>query len=768
MKKFLAIFVAAFFLGGAASLFAQDQSAPPPDSQDSQATQAQTVADEQQQASAQPGMARVSMIQGNVSTQRGDNGQWSAATLNTPVAQGDTISTGDNSRAELQLNGSNVIRLSSDASVKVSTLNRNQIQLQVGEGLVTYSVLRGGNSASEIDTPNVAIRPQGEGQFRILVNNNAETQIVVRSGSADIATQQGSTTVTEGQMITVAGTDNPQYQTSNAPARDDWDNWNNDRDKVILDAQSWRDTNPNYTGSEDLDAYGHWQNVPDYGNVWVPTEPQDWAPYRTGRWVYEPYYGWTWVSYEPWGWAPYHYGRWFVYGGNWCWWPGPVAYYPGYYPLWAPAYVSFFGWGGGGWGFGIGFGFGWGWGHVGWLPCGPGDWYHPWYGRWGGGVHIYNYAGIHGGAFGHDGFGPLARPGAHVYSNFGDLHNNARMREGFTSMDSKDFGRGAVPGHQSGISEANLRQANFVSGRMGIEPSKASYSASGRSANSSTMRSTPSHMFNSSMASRTALARNSNGSRFGSSGNAQPRSDVRSQAQAPGRNGFSAPGSSNQRQGWQSFNNNTRGNTNGLAENRGSAANGQSRSFTSPQQNRGFSANNNERGFTGSPQQNSNSSSRSNWHTFTPPSNAGRMQESRGYSAPSQNTRGYQSPASGSNRSEGSSGYATRTPGYPQFNSPSSGSRGYSAPNQGYRGSEQPRSNTRGYSSNNYRPPLNLHQPVVQPRGYSAPSNRGGGYSAPSNRGGGGYRAPSSGGSHGGGGGGSHGGGGGSHGGRGR
>ena len=120
-------------------------------------------------------------------------------------------------------------------------------------------------------------------------------------------------------------------------------------------------TNPYYTGSEDLDTYGTWSEVPDYGPVWMPAQTgPDWAPYRDGRWVYEPYYGWTWVSYEPWGWAPYHYGRWFVYGGHWAWWPGPVVGYPGYYPIWAPAYVSFFGFGGGGFGVGFGFGFGFG------------------------------------------------------------------------------------------------------------------------------------------------------------------------------------------------------------------------------------------------------------------------------------------------------------------------------------------------------------------------------------------------------------------------
>src|SRR5258708_39061217 len=53
-----------------------------------------------------PGVARVSVIQGDVSVQRGDTGDWSAAALNQPLVAGDRISTGDRSKAELQLDHS--------------------------------------------------------------------------------------------------------------------------------------------------------------------------------------------------------------------------------------------------------------------------------------------------------------------------------------------------------------------------------------------------------------------------------------------------------------------------------------------------------------------------------------------------------------------------------------------------------------------------------------------------------------------------------------
>ena len=219
-----------------------------------------------------PGVARLSLITGDVSTQRGDNGDWVAATLNTPVSVNDRVSTANNGRAELQLDAADVLRMSASATAKIANLNRTNIQVQIGQGLVTYSTLRGSEANSEIDTPNVSIHPNGPGEIRILVNSDAETQVIVRQGSADVSTPQGSTHVDAGQMITVAGTDNPQYKTENAPGRDEWDSWNDDRDKRIQNASSWRNTDRYYTGTEDLDQNGTWTEVPDYGQVWVPSQ----------------------------------------------------------------------------------------------------------------------------------------------------------------------------------------------------------------------------------------------------------------------------------------------------------------------------------------------------------------------------------------------------------------------------------------------------------------------------------------------------------------
>ena len=48
------------------------------------------------------GVARISFINGEVSVQRGDSGEWMGATLNAPVLGNDRIATGVNSRAEVE------------------------------------------------------------------------------------------------------------------------------------------------------------------------------------------------------------------------------------------------------------------------------------------------------------------------------------------------------------------------------------------------------------------------------------------------------------------------------------------------------------------------------------------------------------------------------------------------------------------------------------------------------------------------------------------
>jgi ferric-dicitrate binding protein FerR (iron transport regulator) len=739
MKRYLRLAVIALFavatigpLAGAQDQQTQGQSgqqqaAPPADQSQAgqdpygQADQGAPADQAGQNPQNQPTVGRVSFIQGNVSIQRGDSGDWIAATMNTPLEAGDRISTGDGSRAEVQLDYANIIRLDQNSTVKITNLTRGQIQVQVGEGLASYSVLPNNQADVEIDTPNSAVHPLRQGEYRIDIVNDSQTNITVRNGQAEVAEPQGSTRVEAGQLITIQGTDQPQYQVANSPGPDDFDRWNDSRDQAIESAQSWQHTDRYYTGSQDLDHYGHWENVPDYGQVWVPDQGSGWAPYQAGTWQWEPYYGWTWVSYEPWGWAPYHYGRWFVYGGNWAWWPGPIGVYGGfgYYPVWAPAYVSFFGWGAG---FGVGFGFGFG--HFGWLACGPGDFFHPWWG-WGvTRVGFVGFAGFHDRFGWGGGIGPLYR-GPHGFSNFAHFDTDARIRAGVSSIRGDQFGHG-IGNFQHGLSAQDFHSANFMTGRMPVTPSRQSLGrvedhvspgiARTASANNE-------HFFSQNHSSFTQRS-------FNQEASAQQRMIDNSRG---GQNGFSQRGDANQGSrangnpggnGWHSFgqNGNNRGNAGGNDFNR-----------PATQGSRGQQGNGSARG--GDP-----------WHQFTPPSNANRGQQSR--------------PSTNGSRPNGNGGG-----NWHPFNQPSHTNSPRSGPGRGeFGGGSSSRGGSYGNSS---RPQLDMRQPVTRQRSYGGSGRSNGGYSSR----GGSYSRPSGGGSHGGsahGGGGSHGGashGGGSHGG---
>jgi hypothetical protein len=661
------------------------QQAPPPDAGQVPPGQPQAGPEAQpgdmpsgeEPAKTNQGVGRISMTHGDVSTQRGDSGTWSAAILNQPVMNGDKVSTGAGGRAEVQLDYSNILRLGVNSQANIANFTNKYIQVQVAQGIANYSVWGESEAEPEIDTPNVAVHPaHQDGVYRIEVRSDGESVVIVRKGAAQISTPQGIADLKQGEMATVRGAgQDARYQIASAPDRDDWDQWNIERDRMIHTAKAWQHTNKYYVGSEDLDAYGRWENVPDYGQVWVPNESEDWAPYRDGNWTWEPYYGWTWVGYEPWGWAPYHYGRWLWWNGGWGWWPGPV-WGAGYYrPFWAPAYVSFFGFGG--WGFGLGWG---GWGGFGWLPLGPCDWFHPWWGGYGGrfGVVGFDRFGV-AGRFG--GFAPL-----HAGTRFSNIAhiNDTHISGGMSSVGAGQFGAGHVTA--TAATHEQISGARMMTGNMPVVPSRASLSASGRAAAPSTIHSNTSseHFAGTQSASRPESF---------SQQTAHLQKSMQESHFTPTTAGSRSAGT-------------------GSTESRSSTAAGSKSSAGVPAVNRGngasASSNRGATAFANRPE--SSSTNRSGWSSFSPSS---RTNESAGRENGSQSS------------SRGDSGsYWNRT-------APSStSSRGYGS--SGYGGS--------GYS----RPQLNMRQPIAQPRssgGYgggshSSPSS-GGGHS--SSGGGGGH-----------------------------
>jgi hypothetical protein len=542
----MAIFITALLSG--LTLLAQAP-APAPD-----ATGAATA---NEADAANRAVARISIMNGVVSVRRGDSGEAVAAAVNAPLTATDRLLTGEGSRAEIQFDAINMIRLAPQTEVRLGELAYHRYQIQIASGTTIFRVLRDNDAEIEISTSSVAVRPFKRGVYRITVKPDGTSEITVRSGEAEIASPKGMEKLGAGKTMEARGSaDNPEFQTISAITQDQFDKWNLDRDRDLEKSGSARYVNPDINGTEELDNNGRWVDDPAYGQVWVPAVDPGWAPYRVGRWVWVDYYGWTWVSADPWGWAPYHYGRWYMSTWGWAWWPGAV--YGPYY--WRPALVGFFGWGGPG----IGVGFGFGFGNVGWVALAPYERFSPWYG-----------AGIYGRGFGSTN---IARN-----VNVTNIYRNARVSNGVTSMASNQFGRGGVTtSNYVHAGTADLARAGAVRGSMPIAPTRESTHFSNASAVS--VRSSENSHFYSSRTSpgstpgstnhvsfdqqRQAMTRSASASRplasNGSSASGGPNAGLphtSPSAPASSVNHAAAPaaGSAAQSGGWQRFNGNNSG-----------------------------------------------------------------------------------------------------------------------------------------------------------------------------------------------------------------
>src|SRR5436309_6227007 len=409
-----------------------------------------------------PTPPRLSFTDGEVSFWRPGAEDWAPAKVNTPLAAGDSLYTGDGANLELQVGPSAFVRAGAGTELGLESLESDlqQFKLTAGHAAVDARRLPQGQ-AIEVDTPNGAFTIDRPGYYRIDVEQDRTTFTTRRGGEATLVPANGEATdVGPDKQVLLEGSDTPQLTTNAAPDPDEWDRWNLDRSGHEREpSPSARYVSPEVTGAEDLDRNGDWRETPRYGHVWVPHDVQsDWAPYSTGRWIWDPYYGWTWVDDAPWGWAPYHYGRWVYADSFWGWAPGPVVVAPVY----APALVAFFGAPGVGVSVSVGFPF------VSWVALGFGEpvipWWGPvgfvgtcWWGGWGGPRIVNNVVVQH--------------------NTFVNVRNvtgfqNTHVHNAVIAVNRDHFGRGHV--EHVRLSAADAQRLRPIHGRLGVKPTPAS------------------------------------------------------------------------------------------------------------------------------------------------------------------------------------------------------------------------------------------------------------------------------------------------------
>ena len=106
------------------------------------------------------GVARLSVVNGDVATQRGDSGDSIAATVNMPLVEGDALQLKGASRAEVQLSRDNFVRATGDTEIHFLELARRRYHINLPRGTAAYSELEGSEADIDIETPLVAVQPK--------------------------------------------------------------------------------------------------------------------------------------------------------------------------------------------------------------------------------------------------------------------------------------------------------------------------------------------------------------------------------------------------------------------------------------------------------------------------------------------------------------------------------------------------------------------------------------------------------------------------------
>ena len=276
-------------------------------------------------------VARIAYVSGAASFSPGGERDWGRAIVNRPMITGDRLWVERGARAELQL-GSAAIRVGGATSLTLLNLDDRTAQVQLDQGTLNIRVRRlDRGQVFEVDTPNLAFSIRRPGRYRINVDADGDaTMVTVRSGLAEVYGPGRAFVVGERLTYRFYGTGLRDYETFALLPVDEFERWSGERDRRWDNSVSRRYVSPELIGYDDLDQYGTWRKVSDYGFVWVPSRvPAGWAPYREGHWAWVEPWGWTWIDEAPWGFAPSHYGRWAYVDRTWAWVPGPATARPG-------------------------------------------------------------------------------------------------------------------------------------------------------------------------------------------------------------------------------------------------------------------------------------------------------------------------------------------------------------------------------------------------------------------------------------------------------
>ena len=275
-------------------------------------------------------IVRLSYIEGEVQIMRAGAQSYEKAMVNLPIAEGMSLRTADNGRAEVEFEDGSTLRIVPGSVVEFPQLSlrdsgakASEIKVINGTAYVNFAGPKGDEFVLHFGSEKIALTQAAHVRIDL---NDKNRSLAVFKGSVQVDTP-GIAEVKKGHTL-IFGAADDQVKLAKSINEEPWDSWDDQQNEYHqrYAAKSYNSYSPYAYGTTDLAYYGSFFNYPGYGMMWQPYfVGAGWDPFMDGAWAYSPGMGYGWVSSYPWGWTPYHYGTWvFLSGRGWAWQPGGV------------------------------------------------------------------------------------------------------------------------------------------------------------------------------------------------------------------------------------------------------------------------------------------------------------------------------------------------------------------------------------------------------------------------------------------------------------
>lgn len=163
-----------------------------------------------------------------------------SVTINTPIIEGNVLSTSTESLAEVRFEDGSTMRLGPETEVTFSQLARlssgNAItRVDLDQGEAEFFVEKPSAGFLAVDVHNKNILFKHSGRYRILSINSDPLELAVWKGMAEVHDHEsGQNVEVEGkETFTLAANDPQQYDLQEGVAADELDRWSQSRDNYL-------------------------------------------------------------------------------------------------------------------------------------------------------------------------------------------------------------------------------------------------------------------------------------------------------------------------------------------------------------------------------------------------------------------------------------------------------------------------------------------------------------------------------------------------------